>query len=226
MVEAEHTDGLPDLLDLHAVHRAIQELGEDGILNLARAAAHAERGGWFARARAIGELQRRGKYREAVVTEHARRLRIGRSTAFELGAIDRYILFPRLSEQGDAAQFPIQQRAIYAHACKLAQRNRRSPLEILALAEGALVERRRVSRRLLEELLGYAHRPDPTKQITRSINALSKLSSSNCKRFARNAPDRVATLERVAASMTALASLTKELRSAAQQDSSGAAGRD
>lgn len=123
-----------NLLDLPAVHAAINDLDEEGIVAVANEAAVSQAGGWFARARAIGELQRRARYKSAAVATYAERLNMSRSTAFELGAIDRDILLPRLLELGADAKFPIRERRFYSMAIRLAPEVRKPALAILGLS--------------------------------------------------------------------------------------------
>jgi len=170
-------------LDLHAVHRAVQTLDERGILRLASEAGSADVGGWFARARAIGELQRRADYKDAAVVRHAKDLGIGKTLAFELGAIDKRILLPRLKDQGDAAKFPILEKRYYVTAIRCAPAARRSPLAILAIAEAELAKGHRISTRTLREMVGVASDTDPLLAIEKCLEKLSQLGDPARQRY-------------------------------------------
>lgn len=191
-----------NLLDLPAVHAAIGNLDEESILKIAADAAMSEAGGWFARARAIGELQRRAQYRSAAVATYARHLKMSRSTAFELGAIDRDILLPRLLKRGAVAEFPIRQRRFYSMAVKLAPEVRKSALAILEMAERARAKDRRFSTRGLRELVGVpAHATRRPKSIEQCLATLGALDDPARERFVRavSDPGEVARLARAAA---------------------------
>lgn len=180
---------IPDLLDIHAVHRAIQDLDEDAIVRVASVAATSERGGWFARARAIGELQKRARYKDAAVVKYAKLLGIGKTLAFELGTIDRHILLPRLGEDGDAATFPIAERRFYSLACRLAPSLKRSALEVLAVAEQGRKQHGRFTTRQLREHFGVPRATDPAKSLKRCLSALGTLDQKTRQRFARAVQD-------------------------------------
>lgn len=201
---------IDDLLDLCAVHRKIQGLDDEGLVSVATAAAHATADGWFAQARAIGELQRRAQYKSAAVAEHAKRLGIGRSTAFELGAIDRKILLPRLVELGDAALFPIREKRFYALACTLAAELHRSPLSILATAEQARAKNRRFSTRALRAQLGV--RSDPVNGFMRCLRSLGGMQRKARQRFVLAVEDPAAVLRMAEATAENARLLAAELR--------------
>lgn len=184
------------LLDLPAVHRTLAGMDEAAILEVARSAERAECGGWFARARAIGELQRRSDYKDAAVIGYAKRLEMGKTLAFELAAIDRKILLPRLREEGDAATFPIREKRFYALACKLAPTVRKSPLAILKIAEDGRIENARYSTTRLKERLGVKDQVDPTKGLGKCLVKMATLERKARQRFARAvAKDRNSMIE-------------------------------
>lgn len=199
MSETKEQLALANLQDLRVVHRAIEGLNEDAILKIAAAAAFSSSGGWLAQARAIGELQRRARYASAAVSQHAKRLGISRAAAFELGAIDREILLPRLREKGNAARFPIPQKRFYTMARRLAPSTRRSALAILAMAESARAKNRRFTTRQLRELLGVDASVDPTKSIASCLVKLSTVQRKARQRYARSVADPVAALRIVEA---------------------------
>lgn len=183
-----------DLLNLPAVHRAIQGLDETAILDLATSAAATESGGWFAQARAIGELQRRADYKDAAVVRYAKALGVGKTLAFELGRIDRKILLRRLLNDGDAATFPITARRFYSLALKLAPLVGKSPLAVLAVAEAEHAKDPKFSTRRLREKLGAPAAADPVRGLQRCLEKLGGLSSRDRVRYARAAKDPAAVV--------------------------------
>lgn len=201
-----------NLLDLPAVHRAIQSLDEREIIEVANAAAGAESGGWLARARAIGELQRRAGYKDSAVVKYAKALGIGKTLAFELGAIDKRILLPRLLEEGDAATFPIRQKLFYTVALRCAPQAKRSPLSILAMAEAARAKDRRFTVRKLQEQLGVHSTKDATHGIAACLERVAALSCQDRKRLARTAKDPAELLRLAEATAKSAHLLADELR--------------
>lgn len=200
--------------DLLAVHRAIEGLDdEESILRLASTAASIEAGGWFARARAIGELQRRAHYSTSAVTRYAKELQVSRSLAFELGAIDRKILLPRLKERGDKAQFPIRERLMYATACKLAPELKRPALAILAVAEEQRRTNPRFSARSLRLHFGVK---SPAREsgmsIDRCLARIGKLNRTQRSQFVRSLTDPVEVMRLAEAAAKNSAALAQELR--------------
>lgn len=165
----------------------IQNLDEAEVLRAAIDATGAEADGWFVRARALGELQRRAGYKDAAVVRYARDLGIGKTLAFELCAIDRRILLPRLLEHGDAARFPIRERRFYSVAVRCAPLVKRSALAILAIAEAARAKDRRFTARKLQEQLGVHATRDAAHGITQCLAKISALDEPTRKRVARTA---------------------------------------
>lgn len=201
-----------NLLDLPAVHAAIKDLDEDGIVAVATEAAVSQAGGWFACARAIGELQRRAKYKTAAVATYAKRLKVSRSTAFELGAIDRDILLPRLRERGADARFPIRERRFYSTAVKLAPSVRKSALAILKIAEEARARDRRFSTRKLRELVGMPSDNGRRRSIKQCLATLGALEAPARARFVRSVADPAGTLRVAEATVENVRALVDELR--------------
>lgn len=197
-----------NLLDLPAVHRAIQSLDEREIIEVANDAA----GGWLARARAIGELQRRAGYKDSAVVKYTKELGIGKTLAFELGAIDKRILLPRLLEEGDAATFPIRQKLFYTTALRCAPVAKRSPLAILAIAEAARQKDRRFTARRLQEQLGVHASKDATHGIGACLAKVAALACQDRKRLARGAKNPADLLRLAEATAKSAHLLAEELR--------------
>lgn len=197
-------------LDLPAVHRAIQDLDEAGIVALASEAATTERGSWFATARAIGELQRRAGYRSAAVSKYASALKVSPATAYELGAIDKKILLPRLQADGDAAQFPIHEKRIYVTAYKLAADIKRPALEILRFAEQQRATNKRFSARKLREHFGVV--TEKVNPIERSLAVLARLSGAEREKFVRGVGDPADILELAQRTADSVRALVSDLR--------------
>lgn len=204
-----------NLLDLAAVHAAIRDLDEEAILQVASDAATSVAGGWFARARAIGELQRRARYKSAAVTTYAKRLKMSPSTAYDLGAIDRDILLPRLRDRGEDARFPIQQRQFYSLAVRLAPEARKSALAIIRLAEAARRQNPRFSTLDLRELIGVPAR-SKSRGVEQALSTLGGLSADARARFVRTAKDPAQMLRAAEATVETAQRIAAELRAATE----------
>lgn len=200
---------MKDLVDLH---RTLAGLNEADVVRVALEAHSAESGGWLARARALGELQRRAGYKDAAVVKYAKALGIGKTLAFELSAIDRRILLPRLAEEGDAARFPLRERRFYTVALRCAPVAKRSPLAILAMAEAARQKNRRFTARQLQEQLGVHSTRDATHGVRACLAKIAGLDSQLRRRVARLAKDPSDLLRLAEATAKSARQLADELR--------------
>lgn len=190
----------------------IQNLDEAAVLRAAVDAAGAESDGWFVRARALGELQRRAGYKDAAVVKYARDLGIGKTLAFELCAIDRRILLPRLLEQGEAARFPIRERRFYSVAVRGASVVKRTALAILEMAEAARAKDRRFTARKLQEQLGLHSTRDVTHGLRHCLERVAGLNDEARQHFARTTKDPRGMLRLASATEISARCLVDELR--------------